>query len=146
MVRPIEWTEERIEIAKELYLNLLRLGKTEREIDKVEEIPEHSQRCFWQRIPGFSEQCSEARAEGAVYILEEAEIKQEDAYERAICDSASPQLISIVKDIMAHARWKASKYNKRVYGDKNTTEIVGDPDKPLVTQTIEVTYVKPGDV
>lgn len=32
------------------------------------------------------------------------------------------------------------------YGTKITNEMVGDPDKPLVTQTIEVTYVKPGDV
>lgn len=141
--RPIEWTEDKVIIAKELYINLLRLGKTEREIDKVEEIPSHSQRCFWQEDNMFSERCAIARAEGAVYIIEEAEIKQEDAYERAIYDFASPQLISIVESMMKHARWKASKYNKRVFGDRSTTEVVGDPNRPIELKTVTIELIRP---
>lgn len=37
----------------------------------------------------------------------------------------------------------AGKMKPKKYGDKTTTEMVGDPDRPVVTQTIEVTYIKP---
>lgn len=125
MARPVEWTEGRMAIARLLYLELLKMGKTEREIDTVEDVPSHQYRNKWLNDLTFLEQCYHAREIGATRILESAEEKQDLAYQMALDEAASPQLVSIVSEISKHARWKAAKYNKRMYGDKQAVELSG---------------------
>lgn len=141
------WTEDMLEEAKELYLDLLRLGKTEYQIDVVPDLPGHAVRNKWIKDQGFAQQVAQARADGAVHILEEAEKKQQDAYERALDDAASPQLVAVINGIMNHARWKASKYNKSLFGEQSTTKLVGDKENPVqIDSKIEIILVSPENV
>ena|ERR1700742_682188 len=121
--RPKEWYGKRLEHAKALYLELLRLGKTEMEINAVEGVPAHNDRSKWKDDPAFAEECALARKAAADLILEDAEQKVALVYNMALDDAASPQLVSIADKILYHARWKVGKYNKEVYGDKIQQEI-----------------------
>ena len=127
MARPIEWTEDRLEEAKLIYLKLLRDGLTEDEIDKEDGVPCWNYRAKWKEDQSFSDNVQRARAIGTERILEGAEKVLKKTYEAAVEDKASPQLVSITDQIVKHARWKASKYSPRVYGDKTTVET----EKPI---------------
>ncbi len=121
--RPRIWEGEKAEQAKELYLELLAQGYTERELAVVENLPSYEVRWQWLKDEEFSIQCHEARAIGAEFILGNAEEALEDTYQRALDDAASPQLIQATESKMRHARWKASKYNKRMYGDDRENNV-----------------------
>lgn len=120
---PKQWTDAEIVEAKELYLQLLSLGMKEYEIDKVDTIPGHTYRSVWSHEKEFAELCSRARAYSAQHILEKAEERQELTYQMALDEAASPQLVAIVKEMSQHARWKAAKYNREVYGDKQSVDV-----------------------
>lgn len=140
--RPTEWTEELIAKAKELYLQLVTLGKSEREIDAVEEIPGWSQRYAWRKDPEFSTQLKEARlASGDVHAFEALGIV-EHAYERALDEAASPQLVTAANNYAKMKMMVAAKLNKETWGDKVT--IGGDAENPIKTDmNLTVTFVKP---
>lgn len=125
------FSEEETAAAKELYLSLLSIGKTEREMDAVEALPGHSHRTHWKDDPAFLEQCKRARALGAEHKLQHANDKLDYAWERAIEDSCNPQLVSLAESYMKHARWLASKHNRDVYGEKVSQELTGKDGGPV---------------
>lgn len=131
--RPPSYTPEEIEQHKQLYLSLLALGKNEREMDAIEGFPGHNYRSEWKNDPAFKEQCQRARATGASAHLQEAKEKLAYAWERAVEDSASPQLVSLAESFMRHARWIAAKHNREEFGDvvKNIQE---GGDKPVAVE------------
>lgn len=130
MARPIEWTPERVEEAKVLYLQLLRAGKTEEEIDAVDGVPCWDYRVQWSKDKSFSGNVHDARALGAERLLIEGEKIMRNTYDRALDDAASPQLVAVTENIMKHRRWKASKYAPNLFGDR--TIHAGDPENPIV--------------
>jgi hypothetical protein len=83
--------------------------------------------------PVFSEQCQRARVLGAETFLHEAEQKQQDAYARAIDEACNPVLATMSENIMKHARWKASKYAPKDFGDSVHTKnsYVGKDGEPV---------------
>ena len=56
-------------VQQELYLDLLRLGKTEREIDAVDEMPSWPTRYLWLADKKFSTRRLEAQAQGVELAL-----------------------------------------------------------------------------
>ena len=146
--RPVIWTPDKIVEAKQLYLALLKEGKTEYQINACEGLPSHPYRNEWLDDEEFAEQVKKARAIGATMILENYERDVELVYQMAIDEAASPQLVSVVKEKGTHARWKASKYNRQLYGDKNVTELQGSAENPVSVQVIkkiELVCVRPKD-
>jgi len=141
MVRPVEWTEERIAEAKILYLQLLRAGMTEAQIDEVESVPCWDYRAQWKEDASYSDDVQRARSIGAERLLINAEKVLEDTYQRAVVDSASPQLVSVTDQIIKHARWKAAKFAPKVYGEKLQTEVSGVDGSP-VKQELTVKFVE----
>lgn len=139
--RPKEWTPERVEKAKELYLSLLRIGKNELEIDEVENIPSWPYRSDWQKDSSFLHDVQRARAIGASHLLAEGEKIMADTYNRALDEAASPQLVSITDQIMKHRRWKASKFDQDTYGDKSKVENTG-PNGGNMVMDINIKFGK----
>lgn len=121
MVGKPHYTEEQIEAAKELYLQLLAQGKTEVEIDVVDGLPGHTYRSKWKDQPTFAEQCLRARAIGAEYSLLHAETALDHVWAKADDDAANPQLVQVAVEKMKHARWKAAKFNSD-YSEKKHIE------------------------
>jgi len=103
---------------QKLYLSLPRLGKTEIEINAVEDMPCWDTRFRRLSDKDFSARRLEAQEQGCKLGLVSAEEKLEDTYQRAITDAASPQLVTITDKIAQYVRWKASKLNRDLYGEK----------------------------
>lgn len=127
------YTDEEIADAKVLYLGLLSQGFTERDMDQVEKLPGHTYRSAWKEDKTFAEQCQRARADGASYVLHSAEEKLKHAWDKADDDSCSPQMATLAESFMRHARWRASKYNPDLYGEKVKNEHTGKNGGPIQT-------------
>jgi len=104
---------------KTLYLDLLSKGHTEIDIDEVSGMPCWYTRYQWkQNDADFSTRRTAAQHRGIEHDLHDAKQKLKYAFDRAVDDAASPQLVTIADKIAAHARWKAVRLNKDDYGDK----------------------------
>jgi hypothetical protein len=110
---------EKIEELKEIYLGLLRLGKTEREIDVVEGMVSWDTRWRWHIDAEFSAQCLNARKQGVEYSLIEHELRQQKVFEMGLDDVANKPLVDALKEMGQHVRWKAAKLNRDTYGEKH---------------------------
>lgn len=124
---------------QELYLELLALGKTEREIDAVEGMACWRTRAGWKKDAEFNAQLMRTRELAAQNHLLNAEKKLEEVIMRAEDEACSPQLASLVNSMLHHARWKASVTSPRTHGNK--VAVGGDEDAPPIQQSITVKIV-----
>lgn len=121
--RPTEWTPKRIEAAKPLYLQLIAQGLSEHKIDAVEEMPAWEYRRKWQQDNDFLAQLKEARRDSAYTRMSDAERRLEYAYERAVEDSASPQLVTAAQNFAKFQSMVAAKLDRETWGEKVINEI-----------------------
>ncbi|MDN3273379.1 hypothetical protein QWJ07_03930 [Frankia sp. RB7] len=126
---------------QELYLDLLRLGKTERDIDSVKGMPSWPTRYLWLADKKFSTHRLEAQAQGVELALVSHEERCLHVYDKALDDAANKPLVDLLKEMGQHARWKASKLNRAVYGEKVSTELTGKDGKAIETKATVQIYM-----
>lgn len=136
---PISETD--VKAAQELYLSLIRLGMTEKKINLVEGMPSWDTRWNWQDDADFSARRIDAQKQGATMGLVEHEERLEQVYQMGLDEAANPGLVSVLKEMGAHARWKASKLHSEVYGDKLKSEVSGPNGAPVPVE-VKVTFGK----
>lgn len=139
--RPIEWTPERMEDAKSLYLNLVSLGKTEAEINEVEGLPSWAYRYAWQNDVAFLTHLQEARRKSASIHAYDAIGIVKEAYDRALDEAASPQLVSAANNYAKVKLMVAAKLDKDTWGDSVRNEHTGKNGEPIQSE-ITVRFVK----
>ena len=122
-------TQEDVSKAQELYLSLLRLGMSEKKISLVNGMPSWDTRWNWQKDSDFSARRVEAQKQGSVMGLVEHEERLEHVYEMGLEEAANPGLVSVLKEMGQHARWKASKLYREVYGEKMDLTAKGEAIK-----------------
>jgi hypothetical protein len=131
------YSPEEVAVLKEVYLELLAQGKSERQIDVVDGMPSWGTRWQWKHDAAFLTQCRRAKAHGAEETLLQAEQKLAESIMRAEDEACPPQLPPLVKELMSHARWKAKCFNPGAYGDR--MQFAGDPDAPIKTENVTLT-------
>jgi hypothetical protein len=125
---------EKVTALQELYLALLRLGKTEIEINAVDGMVCWDTRYRWLADSGFSARRQEAQRQGVELQLISHEERLATVYEMGLDGASNKPLVDTLKEMGNHARWKASKLNRETYGEKSETTLKGDKDNPLVTK------------
>lgn len=133
--------EDEVAVLKETYLSLLRLGKTEIEISAVEGMVCWETRYRWLSDAEFSARRIEAQGQGVELALIAHDERMAKVYDMALDDAANKPLVDIVKEMGQHARWRASKLNRKIYGDKLSTELTGKDGKPIETTATVQVYV-----
>lgn len=125
--RPIEWTEEKIKEAKELYLQLLAQGKTEEEINECDGVPSWAYRYKWRKDADFLTECQEAVEIGTEKELYELERLHKEILQRACDSEIPPHAVTAAENIAKHKRWKAGKRTK-TYAERTNIDLKAEVD------------------
>lgn len=120
---------EDVKAWQELYLELLSHGKTEAEVSAVDGMPSWPIRYGWQKDEQFLINRQGAKKQGAAHILSEATRRYDYVYDRAIEDSASPQLVTACENFGKHSRWMSSRMDPEEWGDKKDITSGGEKIK-----------------
>lgn len=121
---------DEVALLQETYLSLLRLGKTEIEINAATGMVLWDTRYRWLSDPTFSARRLEAQSQGVEFALVAHELRCLETYDKALDDAANKPLVDILKEMGQHTRWKASKLARKTYGEKTVVE-GGDPSSPV---------------
>lgn len=140
--RPVEWTEDRIADAKELYIELLKTGKTERQCNAVQDLPCYTRRLSWKQDPDFKARCEEASKIGVDAELGNLQDLMDDALLRVADGELPPHYVSLLNTMSQYYRWKAGKLNNEKYGDKFKQELSGANGTPI---EFNVTFISNDD-
>jgi hypothetical protein len=132
---------DKVALLQETYLGLLRLGKTEIEINAVDGMVSWDTRYRWLSDTKFSARRLEAQAQGVELTLVVHEQRCLHVYDKALDDAANKPLVDLLKEMGQHARWKASKLNRNVYGEKVSAELTGKNGKELKSDTTVQIYM-----
>lgn len=122
--------------------SLLRLGKTEIEINAVDGMVSWDTRYRWLADKAFSARRLEAQAQGVELTLVAHEERCLHVYDKALDDAANKRLIDLPKEMGQHARWMASKLNRAIYGEKVSTELTGKDGKAIKTESSVQIYMR----
>jgi hypothetical protein len=95
---------EKVAQQQELYLSLLRLGKTEIEINAVPDMPCWDTRWRWLEDKAFSARRLEAQMQGVELGLVKHEIRCEEVYGKALDDAANKPLVDLLKEMGQQCR------------------------------------------
>lgn len=85
-------------------------------------------------VPDRSACAREARAVSARHWDEQAE--------QELRDAADAFELAKARELASHFRWRAKAIAPKEYGDK--VQVGNDPDNPMPTPTVNVTFVRPG--
>ncbi|MGY2808705.1 hypothetical protein [Bradyrhizobium sp. USDA 4506] len=96
--------EQDVAALQELYLSLLRLGKTAVEINAVEGMVCWDTRWRWLADKEFSARRHEAQRQGVELQLTAHETRLAEVYGMGLEDAANKPLVNVLKEMGAHTR------------------------------------------